>query len=205
MKFLLEDSLYFTIAAGAAFEKRLGKDEALKRVAQGKVWDTINGGKPFQECAEHEDYQSDDDVEDEPYFWRDYPRNHSHVERWCHTYRENSWRPLSKHWAHLLPDIPETIEFYRSIIAILLTLPYETLGKAYITTDSGYIGRSGTGVQEGDILCIIFGCSLPAILRPAGGNYTLVSFAWVLDAIEGELLRDDEHVCRECRRFTLRN
>ena len=70
------------------------------------------------------------------------------------------------------------------------SLAYDTL----FTTDTGHLGRATSTVnmiEEGDVLCIIHGCRIPAILRSQGGRYKLLTFAYVADVMEGQYF--DEH------------
>lgn len=42
------------------------------------------------------------------------------------------------------------------------------MNHAFIITDTGHMATSQSGVREGDVLCILFGCRKPAVLRPCG-------------------------------------
>ena len=69
------------------------------------------------------------------------------------------------------------------------SLAYDTL----FTTDTGYLGRAEStvnAVEQGDILCIIHGCRIPAILRSQGDRYKLLTFAYVADVMEGQYFDD---------------
>jgi hypothetical protein len=54
--------------------------------------------------------------------------------------------------------------------------------RALLVTDLGFIGNADEHVEAGDVLCFIWGCSLPAVVRPQpDGRFRLVTFAWVQD------------------------
>ena len=59
-------------------------------------------------------------------------------------------------------------------------------GRTLFKTKSGYIGQGPGGVQKGDILCIIYGCRMPMILRPEKRQYLLVGEAYVHEIMFGE-------------------
>lgn len=80
---------------------------------------------------------------------------------------------------------------------------FDSADSCYFTTDNGYIGLAGHEVQEGDVVCVLFGCRLPAVLRSqAGGGYTLVTFAYTHDVMDGEFVADSSTVAEEA--FVLR-
>lgn len=47
------------------------------------------------------------------------------------------------------------------------------------------MGRAG--IRPGDKVCVFAGANVPVILRPLGGqNYELISYAFVVGAMQGE-------------------
>jgi hypothetical protein len=59
-------------------------------------------------------------------------------------------------------------------------------------TDSGYVGSSYAGVEVGDVVCVLFGCQLPVVLRPdAEGRYGLVDAVYVDGIMGGEFLEGE--------------
>ena len=54
-------------------------------------------------------------------------------------------------------------------------------------TSNGYMGY-GLECQPNDIVCILFGCSVPLILRPRNHGYIIVGQCFVLGIMNGELL-----------------
>ncbi|KAH6872212.1 hypothetical protein BKA58DRAFT_381567, partial [Alternaria rosae] len=59
------------------------------------------------------------------------------------------------------------------------------------TTTSGYTGSAMRELQRGDVVCILFGCALPLILRPQpDGTHVIVDAGYVNGIMGGEFLRD---------------
>lgn len=77
-----------------------------------------------------------------------------------------------------------------------LTVIRSTMNHAFITTDTGHMVKSLSGVREGDVLCILFGSRKPAVLRPCVVGdlgkevYELNAFAWAHGLMDGEFVKD---------------
>jgi hypothetical protein len=63
----------------------------------------------------------------------------------------------------------------------------------FFTTANGYMGY-GPECQSGDLICILFGCSVPLILRPQDGGYIILGQCFVLGVMNGELYRDADQL-----------
>lgn len=59
----------------------------------------------------------------------------------------------------------------------------------FFITANGYMGY-GPKCQSGDLICILFGCSVPLILRPQDGGYIILGQCFVLGIMNGELYQD---------------
>ncbi|KAH6669233.1 heterokaryon incompatibility protein-domain-containing protein [Halenospora varia] len=55
-------------------------------------------------------------------------------------------------------------------------------------TDNGYIGLGPVKMRKGDQICILYGCSVPIVLRKASGGVTLVGEAYLHGLMDGEAL-----------------
>ena len=81
-----------------------------------------------------------------------------------------------------------------------------TFAKRGVLTDdvyvisSGLVGRSQVGVREGDVLCLVWGCARPLVLRPLDvvgeedkgkERFELVGEAWVPGIMRGEMMGED--------------
>jgi hypothetical protein len=61
------------------------------------------------------------------------------------------------------------------------------------STETGYVGSGPKKLQHGDILCILFGCPLPLVMRiQTDKSYGIVGAAYVHGIMNGEFLRDKE-------------
>lgn len=56
-------------------------------------------------------------------------------------------------------------------------------------TANGYIGLCEGVVQAGDLVCVLFGCQEPVVLRPIGDIYEFIGVCYVLGFMEGEALQ----------------
>lgn len=63
-------------------------------------------------------------------------------------------------------------------------------GRKVFSTKSGRLGLGPSGLKEGDICCVLFGASVPFILRPIGSVYKLVGEAYIFGVMKGEAVVD---------------
>lgn len=63
-------------------------------------------------------------------------------------------------------------------------------GKKLFCTRNGTLGIGPGVLQSGDICCILFGVSVPIILRPVGLAYRLVGEAYIHKVMQGEAMVD---------------
>lgn len=81
------------------------------------------------------------------------------------------------------------------------------MNHAFIATDTRHMAKSLSGVREGDVLCILFECRKPAVLRPCVVSdlgkeiYELIAFAWAHGLMDGEFVKDGKF---RRQMFTLR-
>ena len=59
----------------------------------------------------------------------------------------------------------------------------------FFMTSNGYMGY-GPSCQPQDVVCIIFGCNVPLILRPQGEGFVILGQCFVLGVMDGELFRN---------------
>ena len=63
----------------------------------------------------------------------------------------------------------------------------------FFVTAGGHVGMGPYYLEEGDILCIMYGASVPYLLRPVdGGRYTFVGTAYVHDCMHGFAMRSEQ-------------
>jgi hypothetical protein len=58
--------------------------------------------------------------------------------------------------------------------------------KRLMVTASGYIGLAPYGAQKGDLVCVMYGCSVPLVLRKTGEHYRFIGEAYLDDFMDGE-------------------
>ncbi|KAF2116413.1 heterokaryon incompatibility protein-domain-containing protein [Lophiotrema nucula] len=64
------------------------------------------------------------------------------------------------------------------------------IGRSVFTTTAGNLGLGAGDMQEGDRICVLYGCKLPVILRQCGRYFTFVGPAYVDGAMNGEFVTD---------------
>ena len=57
------------------------------------------------------------------------------------------------------------------------------------STQEGYMGLAPPIAEQGDIICVLFGCKIPFILRAEGDHYLLLGGCYVLAGADGERIR----------------
>lgn len=62
--------------------------------------------------------------------------------------------------------------------------------KLFCTTQHGMFGLGPSVLRQGDLCCIIFGASVPFILRPVGSRYRLIGEAYVHGVMYGEAMTE---------------
>jgi hypothetical protein len=67
------------------------------------------------------------------------------------------------------------------------TLQMSTNRRLLVTND-GYIGLGPMKARQGDHVCILYGCSVPVILREINGGFSLIGEAYVHGCMDGEAL-----------------
>lgn len=77
-------------------------------------------------------------------------------------------------------------------------------GRKLFFTESGNLGLGPMAIQEGDILCVLFGGSVPYVLRAEGEFYRLVGECYVHDLMNGEAIASMEKGELEKRWFKVR-
>ena len=60
--------------------------------------------------------------------------------------------------------------------------------RTFFGTQKGYFGLGPADLAEGDLVCVLFGCSVPHLLRKKGNGYLLVGEAYVHGIMDGEAI-----------------
>lgn len=66
-------------------------------------------------------------------------------------------------------------------------------------SSKGYIGLVPPKTQEGDLVCVLFGCSVPVILRKQGSHYIFIGESYVHGIMDGEAIQmmNEGHLVEE--------
>jgi hypothetical protein len=59
-------------------------------------------------------------------------------------------------------------------------------------TSTGLLGLVPQKAQAGDLICVLFGCSLPLVLRPQDGRYIIIGECYVDGLMEGQAITEME-------------
>ena len=68
-----------------------------------------------------------------------------------------------------------------------------TVNRCLITTSDQRLGLVPSNVKYGDLVCILFGCSVPVILRRTGNEFSLIGEAYINGIMDGELMKEPDH------------
>ncbi len=60
-------------------------------------------------------------------------------------------------------------------------------GTQLFSTKAGYLGSGPLGMQEGDVISVLFGSNVPFVMRGVGHYYILVGECFVLGLMDGEI------------------
>jgi hypothetical protein len=69
-----------------------------------------------------------------------------------------------------------------------LSVVSEGRDRRLITTEKGYIGLAVNSCVRGDIVCVVFGCSTPVLLRRVGDHYIFLGEAYLHGIMHGEAI-----------------
>lgn len=180
-KQFVKDMLPFASASFEALDHRLGYSEACKLLSKGIIWRTAAHGMTFNYLANQLGIVR-----------HNLPEDYSCIQRYVYE-RYWRWQIFSSQWSHMVREVPTELLIWTAFVFPAFAL--ETRDCTFFTTDNGYIGKAeGQKVQSGDLLCILFGCGYPVVLRPSGDSYRLITSTWVHDVMDGEFVEDYDRV-----------
>jgi hypothetical protein len=70
---------------------------------------------------------------------------------------------------------------------------HNIVNRCFFITDTGYMGLGSYYSQPGDLAVVLLGGEFCFTLRPDGQYFRLVGDAYVHDAMNGEMIKEDEH------------
>ncbi|KAH7015477.1 heterokaryon incompatibility protein-domain-containing protein [Ilyonectria destructans] len=97
---------------------------------------------------------------------------------------------LGEYFTDLIPE--EASEF--DYAEVFLAADRSGIGRRLMFTQKGYLGWVPDNtrgsleeqVQTGDMICVVFGCSTPLVIRPMGENFLVLGEAYVEGMMDGE-------------------
>ena len=69
------------------------------------------------------------------------------------------------------PAAPNPAQFQKSLVASMMQ---NTCAWTLVLTKKGYLGLGPTRAQKGDLVCVLYGCSVPVVIRKYGRNHRFV-------------------------------
>ncbi|KAI7977208.1 hypothetical protein EIK77_005413 [Talaromyces pinophilus] len=172
--------------------RAVGCDEANRRLASGETWRLLNAGRVLFKQGNRGGSKvtiAEDEFGNGYWLFEKYLRD-----RQAGLSNAGAMQP----WWDLIPN--SNVQNLQSwVVSYMLKMPQTLEDTCFFITKSGLYGISALCVEEGDVLCVLFGCRLPAILRPhKDKKYQLVSFAYVPVIMHGELFTDTSQI--QCTR-----
>jgi hypothetical protein len=77
-------------------------------------------------------------------------------------------------------------------------------GQDFLCYEAGYMDLAPPGASKGDLICILYGCKLPFVLRKQQEQYLLVGSCYVYGMMHGEVLESVRSGKLSIRRMDLR-
>ncbi|TVY83343.1 Heterokaryon incompatibility protein 6 OR allele [Lachnellula suecica] len=68
----------------------------------------------------------------------------------------------------------------------VISISETTIRRSLFISEEGLVGTASNQVTEDDLICILFGCSFPVVLRPVEGGFVLIGEAYI-DGMMGKL------------------
>ncbi|GKZ38225.1 hypothetical protein AbraIFM66950_010254 [Aspergillus brasiliensis] len=103
-----------------------------------------------------------------------------------------------------IDDIKDSVEkccYNISLLDSAITLA--TSYRRLMISSKDYIGLVPSRTQEGDLICVLFGCSVPVILRKQDDHYIFIGECYVHGIMDGEAIEQMKEGCLVEEEFTL--
>lgn len=79
-----------------------------------------------------------------------------------------------------------------------------TLIRRFIVSSNEYIGLVPIDTEVEDVICVLFGCPMPVIMRPVEDYYIFISEAYIHGWMDGEAMKRHESGELEKMTFEIR-
>lgn len=76
-------------------------------------------------------------------------------------------------------------------------------GRRMVTTEKGYIGMALELSRRGDLVCVLFGCRMPVVLRPEGDYFRFMGECYIHGLMFGEGIEDFQRGEYDLEKFEL--
>lgn len=96
-------------------------------------------------------------------------------------------RPLVDAWEQARESGPEALEGCRLAFVRAYEMAGDNVSSAF-TTGNGYVGRSNHTTREGDEVAVLFGASMPVVLRRQDAGFEFLGPCYVSGVMFGELM-----------------
>ena len=80
------------------------------------------------------------------------------------------------------PTAPSPALFQKVLVWHMMQ---STCARTLVLTKKGYLGLGPTNAQKGDLVCILYGCSVPVIIRKYGQDYRFVGESYIHGLMDG--------------------
>jgi hypothetical protein len=175
---LLYSMSTFTAAAAEAWRKRFAQDAVQAKVDAGNVWRVAANGRTFSEIISGTPARSFERVGDYELLARSSKADAQQLS--C--LANQSWSKDDD------SDAEVVWSAYCKLCDFANTFHSE--GCMFVT-DSGYVGSGSKDIRCGDVVCVLFGCALPLVLRPQDdGTHKIISAVYVDGIMRGEFLEN---------------
>lgn len=76
--------------------------------------------------------------------------------------------------------------------------------RCYFLTTNGYLGLGPRNMEEGDLICVLFGSRFPHVLREDNGQYILNGKAYIHGFMDGEAMAQVEAGTMTVQEFAIK-
>lgn len=102
-------------------------------------------------------------------------------------------KPRSSDESEQVVDLAKRINIAKSgdVVEFSQRMRAVTFNRCFFITEKGSFGLAGPEARTGDIVCILFGCSVPVILRRYAGKedyYTIIGPCHIHGVMNGEIM-----------------
>lgn len=190
-----EDLLGFANAfrpvAESALRRRLCREDTFRKLEQGDLWRVAAAEERIESLLNRKLFVPA--IGSDVYIT--HPPDKRHEFDFPELEKETRNQDSPAETPHYSLNNFEDRQLKKNLVFALESIAERAHGRCFFTTVSGYIGRANHEVRKNDVVCILYGCRFPAVLRPqSDGTHKLITFAYTDDAMDGQSLEDGNYV-----------